>query len=176
MITRRHFTHSTLMVPLAAYIWGATNVAQAQTNGEQTMSVTTEPASPLEAKFLMELVLDVDEQIDAGHTSIAPVRGGTFSGPQLQGKVYDGGADWITKTASGDSSLDVRITLETEDGEVIYMSYTGLVHNGENGLYWRVRPVFQTASTQYDFLNHLVAIGKSKRIPGKVAYDIFEIL
>jgi len=139
------------------------------------MASAQSPASELESEFLLELVLDVAAQIDTGHTSIAPVTGGIFSGPRIQGAVHNGGADWITQV-SGHSSLDVRITLETDDGEFIYMTYTGVVHPGENGLYWRVRPIFQTASEKYDWLNHIVCIGKSKQIPGKVAYDIFQIL
>jgi hypothetical protein len=70
----------------------------------------------------------------------------------------------------------VRITLETDDGAFIYISYTGIIRPGENGLYWRVRPIFQTASEKYDWLNHTVFIGKNKQVPGKVAYDIFRIL
>ena len=133
------------------------------------------PASDLESEFLMELLLDVDPQLDAGHTSIAPVTGGSFSGARLQGTVHNGGADWITQV-SGHSSLDVRITLETEDGAIIYMTYKGVVARGDSGLYWRVTPVFNTASEEYDWLNHKVFVGKSKQIEGKVAYDIFEIL
>jgi hypothetical protein len=133
------------------------------------------PASALESEYLLELALDVADQIDTGHTSIAPVTGGTFSGPRLNGTVHPGGADWITQV-SGHSSLDVRITLETDDGEFIYMTYTGVVRPGANGLYWRVRPVFQTASEKYDWLNHIVCVGKSKQITGKVAYDVFTIL
>ena len=133
------------------------------------------PESELESTFLMELLLDVSDQLDTGHTSIAPVTGGTFGGPRLQGTVRDGGADWITQV-SGHSSLDVRITLDTNDGEIIYMTYTGVVHRLDSDLYWRVRPIFQTASEKYDWLNHIVCIGKSKQITGKVAYDVFEIL
>ena len=133
------------------------------------------PASDLESEFLMELLLDVDPQLDAGHTSIAPVTGGSFSGARLQGTVHNGGADWITQV-SGHSSLDVRITLETEDGAIIYMTYKGIVARGDSGLYWRVTPVFNTSSEEYDWLNHKVFVGKSKQIEGKVAYDIFEIL
>ena len=139
------------------------------------MAYAQAPASELESEFLLELVLDVDAQLDAGHTRIAPVTGGTFSGPGIEGTVHPGGADWITQV-SGHSSLDVRITLETDDGELIYMSYTGVVRRGENGLYWRVRPIFQTASEKYDWLNHIVCVGKNKQVPGKVAYDIFGIL
>jgi len=162
-ISRREFTKLGA-VALAATSLGVNRMANAQT-----------PASELESEFLLELALDVDPQLDAGHTSIAPVTGGTFGGPRLQGTVHNGGADWITQV-SGHSSLDVRITLETDDSEIIFMSYTGVVRPGENGLYWRVRPIFQTASEKYDWINHVVCIGKSKQIPGKVAYDIFEIL
>ncbi len=143
--------------------------------GQMPMALGQSPASDLESEFLMELLLDVDPQLDAGHTSIAPVTGGSFSGARLQGTVHSGGADWITQV-SGHSSLDVRITLETEDGAIIYMTYKGVVARGDSGLYWRVTPVFNTASEEYDWLNHKVFVGKSKQIEGKVAYDIFEIL
>lgn len=132
-------------------------------------------ASALESEFLMELSLDVAAQLHTGHTRIAPVTGGRFTGPRLRGTVHNGGADWITQVA-GHSSLDVRITLETDDGALIYMTYKGVVARSDAGLYWRVTPVFNTASEKYDWLNHIVSVGKSKQIEGKVAYDIFQIL
>jgi hypothetical protein len=132
-------------------------------------------ASPLESEFVFDLLLDVDPQIDAGHVRIAPVTGGTFSGPGIRGTVHPGGGDYITQV-SGHSSLDVRITLETDDGALIYMTYTGIVSRGDDGLYWRVRPIFSTASEKYDWLNHAVFVGKNKQVPDKVAYDVFRIL
>ena len=143
---------------------GATHIATAQS-----------PASNLESQFAFELLLDVAPQHDAGHTRIAPVTGGTFSGPRLSGTVHNGGADWITQV-SGHSSLDVRITLETDDGAIIYMTYKGMVVPSDSGLYWRVTPSFTTSSQEYDWLNHRVFVGRSKQVEGKVAYDIFEIL
>jgi hypothetical protein len=133
------------------------------------------PASALESEFIFELLLDVDAQLDAGHVRIAPVTGGTFAGPGIRGTAHPGGADWITQVA-GHSSLDVRITLETDDGAIIFMTYTGVVSRGEDGVYWRVRPVFSTAAEKYDWLNHIVAVGKNKQVAGKVAYDVFRIL
>jgi len=150
-------------------------MALAALMGVGEMASAQTPASPLESEFLFEVVLDVDAQLDAGHTSIAPVTGGTFSGPNIKGTVHAGGADWITQV-SGHTSLAVRITLETDDGAIIFMSYTGVVSRGDTGLYWRVRPIFQTASEKYDWLNHVVCVGKNKQVPGKVAYDIFGIL
>jgi hypothetical protein len=153
-----------LAIALGVATTGSVQIAYAQT-----------PASELESEFVFELLLDVDDRIDAGHTRISPVSGGTFAGPAMNGTVLPGGADWVTQV-SGHSSLDVRITLETDDGESIYMSYTGVISRGDDGLYWRVRPVFQTASEKYDWLNHAVFIGKNKQVAGKVAYDVFRIL
>ncbi len=143
--------------------------------GATHMATAQSPASNLESQFAFELLLDVAPQHDAGHTRIAPVTGGTFSGPRISGTVHNGGADWITQV-SGHSSLDVRITLETDDGAIIYMTYKGMVVPSDSGLYWRVTPSFTTSSEEYDWLNHRVFVGKSKQVEGKVAYDIFEIL
>ena len=154
---------------LSAIALAAASMTLSQAASAQT------PASELESEFFLELLLDVDPQLDAGPTSIAPVTGGTFGGPAIEGTVHPGGADWITQVA-GHSSLDVRITLETDDGALIYMSYTGIVSAGAGGLYWRVRPIFHTASEKYDWINHTVFIGKNKQVAGKVAYDIFRIL
>jgi hypothetical protein len=149
----------------AACAWAATpQVARAQS-----------PAGPLESEFMMDLVLDVSAQLQTGDVSIAPITGGTFSGPGIKGTVRPGGADYITQSG-GHSNLDVRIVLETDDGALIYMTYTGVVARGDGGTYWRVRPVFHTTSEKYAWMNNIVAVGKSKSVPGKVAYDIFRIL
>ncbi len=131
--------------------------------------------TPLEYEYMFELALDVDAQVDAGDVRIAPITGGTFTGPGVRGTVRPGGADWITRDGA-DSHLNVRIVLETDDGAIIAMTYTGVVSRGDSGTYWAVRPIFHTASEKYGWMNHVVAVGKSKTIPGKVAYDIFGIL
>jgi hypothetical protein len=162
-MTRREFSR-TGAAALAATAAAVSGTAAAQ-----------QPASQLESEFLMELLLDGDPQVDAGHTRIAPLSGGTFAGPRLRGTVLPGGADWITQV-SGHSSLDVRITLLTDDGAHLYMTYKGMVVRNDAGLYWRVTPVFTTASEKYDWLNHVVCVGKNKQVEGKIAYDIFQIL
>lgn len=134
----------------------------------------------LESEFIMNMVLQLaGAPIDAGHTSVAPLGGGTFSGPGLNGTILPGGADWMTQE-SGHSSLDVRITLQTDDGEYIYLSYVGVIHPTDLGLYWKVTPNFQTSSEKYDWVNHIVAVGQGYLEGGDFAngvfYDIFQIL
>ncbi len=167
--TKRVPSRLTLIGKTSAIAIAAAALGFSQASAAQTA------ASALETEFALELVLDVDPQLNAGHVRIAPVTGGTFGGPGISGTVHPGGADWITQV-SGHNSLDVRITLETDDGAIIFMSYTGVLGQGPGGLYWRVRPIFSTTSEEYDWLNHTVFIGKNKQIAGKVAYDIFRVL
>ncbi len=161
---------------LATY--GATALVALGTATVNSASAQTTQNPELKSEFLLELLLDTEPAMNAGTTNITPVSGGTFNGPKLKGTVLPGGADWVTKSPNGDIHLNVRITLLTDDEQLIYMSYTGLIHRSmkTGATYWRVRPVFETASEKYDFLNHLVAVGVSKQVRGKVAYDVHEIL
>ena len=61
------------------------------------------------------------------------VSGGDVSGPRLIGKVRPVGADWLTIRPDGVGALDVRATLETPDGGLLYLSYQGLADLGEDG-------------------------------------------
>src|SRR4029077_9370771 len=63
-----------------------------------------------------------------GIRSIVPVTGGDFEGPRLRGKVLPGGDDWLLLRPDGVLELDLRITLETDDGALIYMTFQGLRH------------------------------------------------
>lgn len=156
-----------VVLTLAALLTGPTASAQA-------------PQTTLESDYVMSMVLQLaGAPMDAGHTQVAPLGGGTFSGPGLNGTILPGGADWMT-AVSGHSSLDVRVTLETDDGEYIYMSYVGIMHQSDAGMYWKITPTFNTASEKYDWVNHIVAVGQGYLEGGDFAngvfYDIFQIL
>jgi hypothetical protein len=46
-----------------------------------------------------------------------PITGGFFEGERLRGKVLLGGDDWTVKRSDGAIELDLRVTLETDDGD-----------------------------------------------------------
>src|SRR5881296_4323119 len=95
-----------------------------------------------------------------GTRVIAPITSGTFEGPRLRGKVLPGGADWTLLRSDGVLELDLRITLETDDGTLIYMSFEGIRDDGAPGApYFRTLSRFETAETKYSFLNRLLAVG-----------------
>ena len=88
---------------------------------------------PLRSEFLFEIRADLAEPEHIGDTphgdrQIYYVTDGTFEGPKLKGKVRPGGGDWLVSRSDGVDELDVRATMETDDGALIYVSYRGLIH------------------------------------------------
>jgi uncharacterized protein DUF3237 len=90
-----------------------------------------------------------------------PITGGSFEGDRLRGKVLPCGDDWTVKRADGVTELDLRITLETDDGALIHMTFEGIRDDGAPGApYFRTVPRFETAEAEYSFLNRLLAVGR----------------
>ena len=126
-----------------------------------------------------------------GTRVIAPITGGTFDGPRLRGKVLPAAAgDWTLLRSDGVLELDLRITLETDDGALIYMTSFGLRHGPPEVLealtrgesvdpttyYFRTAPRFETSAPQYAFLNRVIAIASGDRRPSGPTYTIEEVL
>jgi hypothetical protein len=64
----------------------------------------------------------------AGTRRIIPIVGGTASGPRINGRILDVGADWQTVEAGGVAQLDARYAIETHDGAVIEVISRGIRH------------------------------------------------
>jgi hypothetical protein len=134
-------------------------------------------APPLRSEFLMDIILDTSTPQNLAPRRIVPLTGGTFEGPELRGVALPGGADWIRRRADGADELDVRVTLQTDDEQLIYMTYRGIIYTPQGGeRYWRTTPLFETASEKYGWLNHTVAVGVGRPVPGKAAYWVYRIL
>jgi hypothetical protein len=74
--------------------------------------------------------------------------------------------------ADGVMEFDLRITLETDDGALIYMTFVGVRH----GDYFRTAPRFETAAPKYDFLNRLLAVSVSQVVPTGAVHEIEELV
>ena len=124
------------------------------------------------------------------HRRIGVVPGGAFEGERLSGEVLDGGSDWQAVRSDGSTTLDVRLVLKTTDGALIGMTYRGVRHGPadviarlENGeavdpatYYFRIAPLFETASAEYAWINNVVAVGIGHRRTDGPLYSIFEVL
>ncbi|HET9833072.1 MAG TPA: DUF3237 domain-containing protein [Vicinamibacterales bacterium] len=109
-----------------------------------------------------------------GTLSIFPITGGSFDGERLRGTVLGGGGDWVTAVADGTFELDLRVTLETDDGALIHMTFTGV--RDDTNHYFRTLPRFETAVPKYAFLNRLLAVGIGEVHPDGPVHVIDEIL
>jgi hypothetical protein len=106
-----------------------------------------------------------------------PIVGGSFEGDRLRGNVLPGGGDWVLKRPDGVLELDLRLTLETNDGALIHMTFEGIRDDGaRDGPYFRTLPRFETAHPKYAFLNRLLAVGAGEIGKGGPVHLIEEIL
>ncbi len=135
--------------------------------------------APINSRSLMVLRLATSPIEEIGSTPegtlmIFPVTGGSFEGERLRGKVLSGGGDWVTVRINGMMTLDLRIALETEDGSLIHMTFTGIRDDANR--YFRTVPRFETAAPRYAFLNRLLAVGTAEIRPEGPVHLIEEIL
>ena len=111
-----------------------------------------------------------------GQRAIWPITGGTFEGNRLRGKVLPGGADWTTIRGDGVLELDLRLTLATDDGALIHMTFAGMRDDVAGRGYFRTLPRFETAAPQYAYLNRLLAVGTGRIQDGAPVHAIEEVL
>jgi hypothetical protein len=171
MISRREFTTAAL-----GAVTMLTAAETAAASSQQAPAAASGPA-PLKTEFLMDMILDVAAPQNLGARRIVPVTGGTFEGPKLKGTALGGGADWILVRPDGVNELNVRVTLRTDDEQLIYVTYRGLLFTPKGGeQYWRTTPIFETGAAKYEWLNKIIAVGVGKTVPGKAAYSIYHVL
>ena len=152
--------------------------------------IDTLTATPL---FVMKLDVAYARAVHLGATpgggrSIFPVDGGSFEGARLKGSVGPG-ADWVTWRSDGAMIIDVRLTLQTDDGAAIGMRYEGIAHGdeaamqrfrsrellGPDEVYVRTVPKFETSDPRYAWLSSIVAVAKGMRTAEGPVYHVFAV-
>jgi Protein of unknown function (DUF3237) len=107
---------------------------------------------------------------------IVPVTGGDFGGPRLRGRILAGGGDWLLLRPDGVLELDLRITLETDDHALIYMTFSRGEAVDPASYYFRTVPRFETSAEQYAFLNRIITVGVGETRSDGAVHRIDEIL
>ncbi len=125
-----------------------------------------------------------------GNRKVVRVTGGSLIGPRLRAEVLPGGGDWTLFRGDGVLTLDVRLTLRSHDGAMIYMTYIGLRYAVPEAaarlarnepvaaaeMYFRTSPVFETGDDRYSWLSRRLFIGVGERLRFGPRYHIHEIL
>ena len=144
---------------------------------------------------LMTIHADLKPPVDHGAGPygtrlLFDVTGGHFEGARLRGTLRPSGGDWLLLDAEGVGHLDVRITLETDDGARILVQYYGVIVMNEavNGAlapggsigygdtYFMTQPRCETGDARYKWLNRVIAVAEGRIVSGNVEYRVFEVV
>ena len=127
-------------------------------------------------------------EVSHGRRRIVPQIGGTFEGPHLKGKLLPGvSADWQIVLPDGTALEDIRYTLQTDDGALLYVQSRGVRHGSAEVLArlgsgedvdaseytFRTWTQIETASLRLDWLNKGVFISVGGRQPDSVVYETY---
>jgi hypothetical protein len=148
-----------------------------------------------------ELVFTLEGQVDfnsvhqlgdtpVGSRLVGGIAGGSFEGPRIRGEILPGYGDWMIVRPDGVRIGDIRMALRTHDGEIILVSYRAVmkvspeVHASvragervdESEYYLRSAPVFETASTEYGWLNEIVSVGIGTLTQAGFTNTVFAVL
>ena len=149
----------------------------------------------MKLEHLLDYRADLKPPVEVGNgplgmRRIFDVTGGRAEGPRLRGRLLASGADWLLVDAAGIGRLDVRGTLETDDGAFIYIHYHGVLElndavlaalaSGEatdfGDTYFMTQPRFETGDPRYAWLNRVVAVAEGRVLPNAVAYRVYQVL
>ncbi|MFM1752591.1 MAG: hypothetical protein RL119_1553 [Actinomycetota bacterium] len=106
---------------------------------------------------------------------IGEVTGMEVKGERLNAKLKGhAAADWLQISPEGYGTLDVKVTMETEDGALIHATYSGRLQFDTGAVY--ATPLFHTGDERYTWLNRIQAVAKGTfSAPGTLVYDMYEL-
>jgi hypothetical protein len=132
---------------------------------------------------LCSVQLDVGTRYPVGKTPfgqrlIGELTGARWEGERFKAKMVGAAAaDWAIEGDGGLIEVDVRMTLETDDEALVYVSYTGLLDTLAEGAPIRSAIRFETPAEQYQWLTRTICVAKGRfdEPNARVSYDVFEL-
>ena len=125
----------------------------------------------------------------AGERRYVPLLGGTVAGPELSGRIVEGGVDWQVARADGALEIAAHYVVRTDDGALVEIRSDGLRHGpaevmqrlarGEpvrpDEYFFRTVIRFTTGAAAWLHLNRAIAIAVGRREAAKVVLDFYRI-
>jgi hypothetical protein len=153
--------------------------------------MTTLPAPKLRHIYRLDAAVDVPLDLGdtpQGHRRIVALTEGRAQGPELNADLLaTGGADWQILRRDGSSVADIRYTLETDQGALLYVQAHGVRHGDPEVLArlaagedvdpseytFRTTVSIETSAPNLAWLNDGVFIAVGARQPSGVSYDVY---
>lgn len=149
---------------------------------------------PPELSFAFEVLVEVADPtvvglLPNGTRRIVDILGGSFEGSGIQGRVVPGGADWQIIREDGFTDIDARYTLETDSGDLIYVSNVGIRHAppevisrlnagevvDQSQIYFRAIPKFETSAPELEWLMKSIFVATGERYPNGVVIRFWRV-
>lgn len=145
-------------------------------------------------RFFADLSVHVSTPMEVGQTvhgqrRVIPILGGSVQGQGWTARVLPGGADFQLIVNSRMAELDARYCVETDGGDLIYVTNRAIrtaspevmakLVRGEvvdpQSVYFRCSPSFETASKALGWISESFFLGTGARHPDKVVMRFFEV-
>lgn len=163
------------------------------TTFDMEISETLASVEAPKLRHLCDMSVELDLQAiasPAGNRMHFALVSGRCEGERLAGTFRSNSGDWLTFGTDQVGRVDVRATLETDDGELIYMTNTGRLALSDETIaalgagerlshdrfYGRTAPLFETGSETYSWLNGISTVAINEIGLDYVGYRIFEVL
>ena len=125
----------------------------------------------------------------AGERRYVPLTGGTVTGPELAGRIVEGGVDWQVARSDGALEIAAHYVVRADDGGLIEIRSDGLRHGppevmqrlarGEavrpDEYFFRTVIRFTTGAPAWLHLNKAMAIAVGRREAAKVVLDVYRL-
>jgi hypothetical protein len=154
----------------------------------------TQPAA-LATQYVFTFQIETAAAIDIGDVGygrrrLIAITGGALQGPGIAGTVLPGGADSMLIRPDGLVEIDVRSSVQMDDGANVYVENRGMrvapgdeaerLKRGEtigaDEIYFRMTLRFETSSEKYRWLTQSIFVGKVQRRSGGLTIDVYRVL
>jgi Protein of unknown function (DUF3237) len=151
-------------------------------------------ATPPGLSFMTEVRCEVGELITLGPAPLGERRcvailGGSVVGPELNGSIVPGGADWQWNRSDGALEISAHYMLKTADGALIEVHSNGLRHGPPEVLarlargedvaaheyFFRTALRFTTGAPAHAHLNKTMGVAVGRREARRVVLDFWRL-
>lgn len=111
----------------------------------------------------------------SGTLAIGEVTGLEMEGERIRATMKgNAAADWIRISPEGYGTLDVKATVQTDDGAIIHMTYSGRLQFDTLTVY--AAPLYHTGDERYAWMNRIQAAAKGTfHAADKLVYEVYEL-
>jgi hypothetical protein len=124
-----------------------------------------------------------------GERRFVPLGGGTAEGPELNGRLVEGGVDWQWQRSDGVLEIAAHYVIRADDGGLIEVRSDGLRHGPDEVMqrlargeevdpgeyFFRTLVRFTTGAPAWLHLNRVMALAVGRREARRVILDFYRI-